>query len=153
MTAYRSSATTQCIVATRCLPCEQCCQPLDEGQVDCCNNPQELRIALAEHCGTYHGDANSPVDFIRRCIQAGFPIIARVAWSTTSGHYVIIRGYRLMRTGFEVHVSDPDVRSTPPTPLPLAHLLGFYKQDGVWNASYETQPHPTLGNRRVAVQP
>lgn len=149
ITAYRSGTTTQCLVAARCLPCEQCCQPLQEEEVECCNNPEELRTALAEHCGAYHGSENGPEDFIRRCIRDGLPIIARIAWSATSGHYVIIRGYRVMRTGFEVHVSDPDVKSIPPTPLPLSHLLTFYKQDGVWNASYETQPHPTLGVRRV----
>lgn len=154
--AYRNGSPRQCdIVKTARRHCVECCRPRrSAADRKCCNNPDEVKGPLGNHCGTIRVDRIEHTQaFVKRCIDGGFPIVVRIAWTSRragAGHFVIIRGYRIMPGDrFEVHVADPQARMTRPTPMAFADFLYYYEQDGEWDISYETQPDSTSGVRRV----
>ncbi|MBV9497206.1 MAG: hypothetical protein JOZ54_23425 [Acidobacteria bacterium] len=151
--SYETANKEQCaIVKASFTKCANCCEPRSSNDVACCNNTNDLLASLENHLGAFHTDGREHVEeFVKQCIDAGFPLIARIGYGKRdAGHYVIVRGYRIMqRTGFEVHVDDPDALVQQPTPMPFAHFLSYYAQKGKWDVTYETKPHPTLGLRRI----
>jgi hypothetical protein len=150
-TAYKAANREQCKIVKTFKACMKCCGSLSAADLKCCNKPNDLKAPLEDHCGQLHRKKMDHTEgFVKACIDNGFPIAVRIAWSTKSFHYVIIRGYRIMPdSSFEVHVSDPQSSSIQPTPIPFAEFRYNYEQDGEWDISYETQPHATKGLRKV----
>lgn len=150
--AYKTVNKEQCkIVKAAFKSCVKCCRPRTPADRKCCNKPNDLEEFLEDHCKQLHiNQMDHTESFVKTCIDNGFPIAVRIAWSTKSFHYVIIRGYRIMPDkSFEVHVSDPESSAVQPTPIPFANFRYSYEQDGEWDISYETQPHATNGLRKV----
>jgi hypothetical protein len=144
--AYRDTTETQCQVASR--VCNSLCCP-DGDNPDSCNLPlEQLELALKNHGRPPSTDSlHRQKDFVIAQINAGLPIAVFIDWGTGgSGHYLVIRGYRIMRDGaFDLHVCDPHIPSVAAAPLPFAHVLSYFHQQGTWTKSYETkgaQPVP-----------
>ena len=114
-----ASTMQQCDVANKVLPkefpnerlpqsdcgccCQCCCDP------DACNRPAELEIALRQ-VYKWRNTLKRPLTFdeIRREIDRGRPVGVGITWDSGGGHFVVVRGYRLLRSGErQVYVADP----------------------------------------------
>jgi len=138
--AYGDTMEMQCDVASRVKHCS-CCLP--DVDFDCCNKPaDDLETPLDSHCGTvFTCPMHRTSDFVKKRIKDGSPIAVRIDWGDGSGHFIVIRGYRVMPKplGFELHVCDPDLPGMS-TPMPFANVLSYYGQaKGFWERSYETK--------------
>ena len=104
---YFSPASTlsQCQIAEAVLPgVNQCCNNRAG-----CNRPQKLQDALDKfsRLKVIVPDV-LPFDMVRAEIDARRPVCVRIGWPGGTGHFVIIRGYRLLASGMQlVDVVDP----------------------------------------------
>jgi hypothetical protein len=120
------SKIKQCDVANKVLPIEYT-DPLPPSDPDCCchcccdpeacNKPARLGIAL-QQIYKWRNSLQRSLTFeeVQREIDRGRPIGVGIKWNrggkngspSTTGHFVVIRGYRLLSNGTsQVYVADP----------------------------------------------
>jgi Papain-like cysteine protease AvrRpt2 len=136
-----ASTLQQCDVANRVFPkefptvhlppsdcgccCKCCCDP------ESCNRPAELEIAL-QQVHKWRNTLKRPLTFeeIQREIDRGRPVGVGITWASGGGHFVVLRGYRLLRSGsWQVYVADPLNASGL---LDLDEFTMAYYGDGAW---------------------
>jgi len=156
----RASTMRQCNVANRmldelpdasdCFPDDdKCCGGCDDCKCcwhpECCNYPARLEDALQKiHKWRTTLDRPLRFDEIQREINAGRPICVGITWesgnsgpapkgskdSRHKGHFVVIRGYRVLSSGIrQVYVADP---LNPSALVLYDEFLSAYYGDGHW---------------------
>jgi hypothetical protein len=149
----RASTLEQCDVANKVLPeqypavplpksdsaccCQCCCDP------DSCNKPAELETALkkihkwrATLVRSLAPDESivSPgtltFEEVRREIDRGRPVCVGITWKSGGGHFLVVRGYRLLSSGArQVYVADP---LNPSALVDFDEFTLAYFGDGEW---------------------
>jgi hypothetical protein len=124
------SQLTQCAIARGVLGFSCCSNP------DRCNHPAKLQDALSG-IGRLIGEPTSgPMSFthIRQRLDEGRPICLRIGWHGGGGHFVIICGYGLSRSGVElVDVEDP---LFGPATVTYDEFISNYRSSGRWTFTY-----------------
>jgi hypothetical protein len=134
-----ASGIEQCDIANKVLPksqrpktdCGCCCEP------EACDQPAELETALKKiNKWRTTLDKSAAVtgtlafDEIVREIDQGRPVCAGISWNGGGGHFVVLRGYRLLSTGVcQVYVADP---LNPSSLCDLDEFTSAYLGQGEW---------------------
>jgi len=134
--------SSQCAVANSHLQRTDCC-----GGTSLCNEANFVEYVL-QTIGLYKHWHNGTKSFDDVCAQidAGNPVVCRIAWHGGGGHFVVITGYD--RGNETVVVDDPLFnRST----LAYDVLCNAYLGMGRWADTSETTPPPRESRKRRAV--
>jgi hypothetical protein len=122
-----------------CDDCKCCCDP----ESDYCNQPDSLEDALRKVFKWRNTlDIALRFDEVRREIDAGRPVGVGITWSSgnsgpmprlgtpVKGHFVVIRGYRLLSSGVrQLYVADP---LNPSSLVDFDEFTFSYYGDGKW---------------------
>lgn len=125
-----TSRMTQCAIAQQVLGVRGC------SNVEACNKPAKLQDALKSIHRLKGKPTAGPMSFeeIQKCLDAGRPVCLRIGWESGGGHFVMLCGYRLSRSGIRlVDVEDPLYRSTT---VIYEDFISSYRSSGQWTASY-----------------
>lgn len=144
--AYHDGPTGQCQIASAVFSTpaknRQCCSNGIDAE---CDVPQPLSSALKVNGNyvRYHDrvdDKGAPFDFpfVKSFIDGHRPLPAHISYRTT-GHYVVITGYRVEPGAKFVFVRDPANVDNVLSAVDFTHFLNAYKFRGKWDGSYETQ--------------
>jgi hypothetical protein len=69
-------------------------------------------------------------DELQREIDAGRPVCAGITWASGGGHFVVLRGYRVLSSGArQVYVADP---LNPSALVDFDEFTSSYYGDGSW---------------------
>ena len=101
---FPGSSSTQCTVAKSVLNTADCC-----SKPESCNKTAKLQDAL-DKLGLVPKIYTEKFTFkqIRKVIDAGSPVCARIAWNAGGAHFVVICGYRIAASGAEIiEIADP----------------------------------------------
>jgi hypothetical protein len=129
-----TSTWGQCTVVNAELEQPGCC---DDGASEGCNIPWYLDRALRRTGNfTSKQDGAASWNTVRREIDAGRPVGARIGWNGGGGHFVMLSGYRSRGSVREVVVQDP---WTGRSRLPIDVFANNYKNSGRWTHTYLTR--------------
>jgi hypothetical protein len=120
--------------------CQCCCDP------DSCDKPTKLEIAL-QKVNKWRNTLFRPLTFeeVQREIDHGRPIGVGIKWQSggtnggpaTTGHFVAIRGYRLLSSGAcQLYIADPLL---PSRIVPFEEFTVAYDGDGEWVETHLVQ--------------
>ncbi|MEB2360098.1 MAG: hypothetical protein OZ929_02090 [Bryobacterales bacterium] len=133
------STTSQCQMAQDVLGAADCC-----SDREVCNQPRKLQEALdvirrktakLPRRLTFQ-TLPQPLGFpdIRREIDAGFPVCARIGWAGGGGHFVVVSGYRQSPSGdSKVDVADSLFGEST---TDFDEFLSAYRDSGQWTATF-----------------
>jgi hypothetical protein len=142
-----ASKLTQCEVANKVLPIEYPANHLPKSDCGCCcqcccdpgscDEPAELELALQlihKWRTTLDQSVMSPgtltFEEVCREIDQRRPICVGITWDSGGGHFVVVRGYRLLSSGArQVYVADP---LNPSSLLDFDEFTSAYMGDGEW---------------------
>jgi hypothetical protein len=142
-----ASELKQCEVANMVLPKEYPANPLPKSDCGCCcqcccdpdscNQPAQLELALQEihkWRTTLDRSVLSPgtltFEAVCREIDRHRPICVGITWRSGGGHFVVVRGYRLLTSGArQVYVADP---LNPSSLVDFDEFTFAYWGDGEW---------------------
>lgn len=125
----------QCVLVNAELGRNTCCA---QGGSAECNVPWYLDRAL-QRTGNLGSRVSGPETWetVRREIDAGRPVGARIGWAGGGGHFVLLTGYWTASGQEEVEVQDP---MTGLSSMTLDVFAGNYKGAGTWTHTYLTTP-------------
>lgn len=130
----QASRWGQCRIVNAELTQTACCT---DGASAACNRPWYLNKALERTGNLASWSAGAASwQIVRRELDKGRPVGARIGWSGGGGHFVFLTGYSTGRDGNQVHVEDPWTGSST---VPLATFTTAYKGSGTWTHTYLTQ--------------
>ena len=135
-----SSGWTQCTVANRALPRNDCCGAAGSDPQKC-NKPWYLDTALGV-TGNLVTMSAGTLTFaqVQNEIAAGTPVGCRVGWYGGGGHFLTIIGWVVGATGTEyIELADPIYLNTQ---IPYIDFASAYQSGGVWSHTYLTQAVP-----------
>ncbi len=126
-------AWTQCGIVKTALNLDSCCDHPDTNEE--CDRDEHLEDALdAIGCKYEAVEHALPFEQVRSEIDADRPVCARIEWPDRTGHFVIISGYRVMKSGrHQVMVQDPQRGAS------WRGYVGFqkaYRLTGRWTATF-----------------
>jgi hypothetical protein len=125
-----TSPLTQCMIAGQLLGARCCDDP------EACNQPAKLQDAL-KLVRRLTGDPTAgPLSFtdIQKDLDGGRPVCLRIGWDGGGGHFVILVGYGLSRSGARlVEVEDPLYGSSI---VIYEEFISRYLSSGQWTATY-----------------
>jgi hypothetical protein len=124
------SPLKQCDIAKRVLGNDKCCNGGDD-----CNKAMTL-IGALNSIKRLSSTLTSPLSFelVRRELDAGRPVCARIKWNGGGAHFVVITGYEILPSGARhVDVADPH---SPDTTVDYDDLRNAYYGDGTWVDTY-----------------
>jgi len=127
-----------------------CCASSEQNP---CNQAAALEKALATG-PNFDGAQEGSLEFaeIEQRLNNGLPVCARIGWSNGGGHFVVISGFSVSRTGRRsLFINDP-ARQTPDDRWGYEDFRDAYLGRGRWTATYfvkrgEVQPR---ANRHAA---
>lgn len=129
-----SSSWTQCRLANAELSQTTCCE---DGASDPCDQPWYVDRALSRTGNLATRSAGRATwEAVRREIDAGRPVCARIGWEGGGGHFVLITGYREAPEGHLLDVEDPWTGSAS---VELDEFTQHYQTSGSWTHTYLTQ--------------
>jgi hypothetical protein len=137
--AYHDGPAEQCQIATTVLN-RQCCTGVIDKE---CNVQHPLSLALKNNFVRFHAgldDKGAPFDFpfVKSFIDGHKPLPAHISYPST-GHYVVITGYREEPRAKLVFVRDPANADNVLSAVDFTQFLNAYKFFGKWDVSYETK--------------
>jgi hypothetical protein len=120
----------------------------DENQiptgVDCSTNPgycnypaaldDALRISGDLRPGGFLKDQYLDFDSIKKFVNKGLPLAARIVWASGGAHFIVLDGYREFQSGLkQVHVQDPHYDASFQD---YDALVQDYPPGGCWQDTY-----------------
>jgi hypothetical protein len=103
---------------------------------DFCDYPAHLEHALSLTGNLWNTLPNSHLQFqsVQQWIDAKLPVAARIVWWGGGAHFILMDGYRVMKTGEQqVHVQDP---LYGPSYQLYDDLVNDYPPGGGWQDTY-----------------
>jgi len=145
---FPAATSTQCTIAKGVLQIDECC-----SKSESCNKPAKLQDALKE-AGFSPEIIPDKLTFreIRKKIDTGVPVCARIAWNAGGAHFVVVCGYRVSAAGTEmVEIADP---LFPSSLILYSEFVSAYqntqepKGGGQWVASFVAKPEKGCSHAR-----
>jgi|HubBroStandDraft_1064217.scaffolds.fasta_scaffold101489_2 hypothetical protein len=103
----------------------------------CCKDPsaydvpEELEVAL-QKIHKWRNTLRGPLTFeqVQEEIDRGRPVCVRIQWLSGGGHFVVVRGYRLLSSGAQqLYVADPE---NPSNLVDYNEFKVAYYGEGTW---------------------
>jgi hypothetical protein len=124
----------QCAIVNAELKQRGCCGGGGSAE---CNVPWYLDRALKRTGNLARkSDGAASWETVRKEIDAGRPVAARIGWNGGGGHFVMVTGYRAVGGARDVEVQDPWTGSSR---ISLDALAKNYKSAGSWTHTYLTR--------------
>jgi hypothetical protein len=126
----------QCAIADMVLHTNLCC-PYPEF----CNQPAALETALKKihkwrkslNPDPLTGPGTLTFAEVQREIDRGRPVCVGIRWYQGGGHFVVIRGYRVLASGAQqLYIADPD---NPSNLVDFYEFTNAYYGEGTWNST------------------
>jgi len=124
----KDSKLKQCKVANKLFHKQnnECCEDPDTY-----NDPEELEIAL-QKIHKWRNTLSGPLTFeqVQREIDNNRPVCVGITWYSGGGHFVVVRGYRLLASGAQqLYVADPE---NPSNLVDFNEFTVAYYGEGTW---------------------